>query len=88
MVEGKVFVVDNKGECSQRHLEESRAEREPCGLDIASRVGLARAEAEQSCEREAGAWGGVGRERKTESGPREPKRGPRARPEKRGYKKE
>lgn len=28
MVEGKVFVVDNKGECSQRHLEESRAGRE------------------------------------------------------------
>lgn len=41
MVEGKVFVVDNKGECSQRHLEESRTEGERRRLDMvrASTVG-------------------------------------------------
>ena len=41
MVEGKVFVVDNKGECSQRHLEESRAGRESSRrVNMASRLEL------------------------------------------------
>jgi hypothetical protein len=40
MVEGKVFVVDNKGECSQRHLEESRTGRKRSRWDMASRLAL------------------------------------------------
>lgn len=32
VVEGEVFIVDNKGECSQRHLEGSRTGRVVDGI--------------------------------------------------------
>lgn len=32
MVEGEVFIVDNKGECSQKHLEGSRTGRVVDGI--------------------------------------------------------
>lgn len=35
-----MFIVDNKGECSQRHLEESRTGRKISRWDMASRLDL------------------------------------------------